>query len=258
MTLSKALLRTLILAAASSLALGAATYARVDDVLIFAASSVQTALDQLKPEIERQTSVRMRVSYAASSALAQQMENGAPAGIFISADLDWMNYLADKHLIKTETRVNLVGNSLVLIAPAAAPMALSIAPGFGLARALGTGRLAIADPVSVPAGKYARAALTSLGVWESVSSKLAAAENVSAALLFVSRGETPLGIVYRTDALADRGVMIVGTFPAASHPTIVYPAALTTTGSAAAARVLSFLTSAAARAVFIRYGFTVE
>jgi molybdate transport system substrate-binding protein len=227
-------------------------------VLIFAASSVQTVLDRLTPEMERQSSARVRVSYAASSSLAQQIVNGAPAGIFISADLDWMTYLADRHLIKTASRVNLVGNTLVLIAPADEPVALLIAPGFGLGRALGNGRLAIADPASVPAGKYARSALTSLGVWDAVSNKLAAAENVRAALLFVSRGEAPLGIVYRTDALADRGVVIVDTFPPSSHPPIVYPAALTMAASAADARVLAFLTSPQSRAAFRQYGFTVE
>ncbi len=261
MTRVRIIARVVIFALAAAMSLGAAAVPSKmprADVLIFAASSLQTALDELAPDIERATSVRVRASYAASSALARQIENGAPAGLFISADLDWMNYLAERHLIKVDTRVNLLGNTLVLIAPASAPVHLLIAPGFALAAALGSGRLAIADPGAVPAGKYARAALTSLGVWDSVAGRLAPAENVRAALLFVSRGEAPLGIVYRTDAVADRGVSIVGAFPPASHPPIVYPAAVTMTGSADAVRVLAFLRSARARAVFARQGFSVE
>lgn len=196
------------------------------------------------------------MSYAASSALARQIESGAPAQLFMSADLDWMNYLAERHLIRADTRVNLLGNRLVLIAPRAEPVTLKIGPGFGLAAALGRGRLALADPASVPAGKYARAALTNLGVWDSVAGKIAAAENVRAALLLVSRGEARLGVVYHTDAVADPGVTIVDTFPATSHPPIVYPAALTPDASPAAARLLEFLKTDAAWAAFEKQGFT--
>jgi molybdate transport system substrate-binding protein len=228
------------------------------NVLIFVAASLQTALDELTPQMERTSGAVIRISYAASSALARQIESGAPAEMFISADEDWMNYVADRHLIKPETRANLLGNALVLIAPARQPVRLKIAPGFALAAHLGTGRLAIAEPTAVPAGKYAQAALTNLGVWSSVASKLAPSENVRAALLLVSRGEAPLGIVYRTDALADRAVMIVDTFPEATHPPIVYPAALTVTASADAMRVLTFLRSPPARAVFARQGFQVN
>jgi molybdate transport system substrate-binding protein len=227
-------------------------------VLVFAAASVQTALDELAPAIARGTGVQIRPSYAASSALARQIESGAPAELFISADLDWMDYVADRKLIRAGSRVNLLGNDLVLIAPASKPVSLAIARNFPLAAALGADRLAVADPTSVPAGKYAQAALTSLGVWPSVSSRLAAAENVRAALLLVSRGETPLGIVYKSDALADRGVVIVGTFPEASHPRIVYPAALTTPASDRAARVLAFLRGPEARTVFARQGFRTD
>jgi molybdate transport system substrate-binding protein len=226
-------------------------------VLIFAAASLQTALDALTPAMARASGSTVRVSYAASSALARQIESGAPADLFISADEDWMNYVADRRLIKADTRANLVGNTLVLVAPVKQPVTLKIAPGFALASHLGSSRLAVGDPASVPAGKYAQAALASLGVWSSVASKLAPAENVRAALLLVSRGEAPLGIVYRTDALADPGVMIVDTFPEATHPPIVYPAALTAVASADASRVLSFLQSEPARAVFARQGFTV-
>jgi molybdate transport system substrate-binding protein len=226
------------------------------DVLVFAAASLQTALDALAEPIARTTGTRVRFSYAASSALARQIESGAPAELFISADLEWMDYLEGKTLIRKESRVNLLGNRLVLVSPRTAPVTLKIGPGFPLAATLGKNRLALADPGAVPAGTYARAALTSLGVWDAVANKIAAAENVRAALLLVSRGEAPLGIVYHTDAVADSGVTIVDTFPAATHPPIIYPAALTTTGTAAAGRVLAFLQTEPARSVFERQGFT--
>jgi molybdate transport system substrate-binding protein len=201
--------------------------------------------------------VSVQTSYAASSALARQIENGAPADLFISADLDWMDYLAQRKLVRVDSRVNLVGNDLVLVAPAGRMLTLAIGPGFGLAAALGADRLAVGDPATVPAGRYAKEALTHLGVWSSVANRLAPAENVRAALLLVSRGETPLGIVYRTDALVDNGVAIVGQFPASSHAAIVYPAALTSTSSPGAEGVLAFLRGAAAQMVFERMGFRV-
>src|SRR4051794_8251941 len=191
-------------------------------VLIFAAASLQTVLDEITPQLEQTAGARITTSYAASSDLARQIENGAPAQMFISADLDWMNYAADHRLVKTDTRVTLAGNVLVLIAPAGTPTSLKIASRFPIRQALGGGRLAVADPAAVPAGKYARAALTTLGVWDDVKDRLAPAENVRAALLLVERGEAPLGIVYRTDAMADTRVRIVDTFPRASHPPIVY------------------------------------
>ena len=239
-------------------ALTAAREAQTAPLLVFAAASLQTALDELSPAIERSAGARVRMSYAASSALARQIENDAPADVFISADLDWMNYVAERRLIQPETRVNLVGNTLVLVAPAGRNVSLKIGPGFPLAAALGQERLAVADPTSVPAGKYAQAALTSLGVWSAVANKIAAAENVRGALLLVSRGEAPLGIVYKTDAVADRGVAVVDTFPASTHPAIVYPAAATAHASAGAARVLAFLRSADARAAFARQGFLTD
>jgi molybdate transport system substrate-binding protein len=228
-------------------------------VLIFAAASLQTALDAIAPAEERATSVHMTMSYAASSALARQIESRAPADLFISADLDWMDYLDQRHLIRAGTRVNLLGNALVLIAPKSKPVTLKIMPGFALAAALGGNRIAIADPAAVPAGKYAKAALTGLGVWDAVSSKVAAAEDVRAALRLVSRGEAPLGIVYKTDTLADNSVVIVDTFPASSHPAITYPIAMTTTTASAAdaEKVLDYLKSPAARTVFERQGFAV-
>src|SRR5712672_1579624 len=187
----------------------------------------------------------------ASPALAKQIENGAPADLFISADLDWMDYAAARRLIVADSRANLFGNRLVLIAPASSKASAQIAPNFPLAALLGNDRLAIADPDSVPAGKYAKAALESLGVWAGVSRKLARAENVRAALVLVSRGEAPFGIVYRSDALADRKVRVVGEFPPSSHPPIVYPAALTSAGrSPIRAKFLSYLTSGAVRPIW--------
>jgi molybdate transport system substrate-binding protein len=226
------------------------------DVLVFAAASLQTALDELSAPIQKATGARIRISYAASSTLARQIENGAPAQIFIAADLDWMDYVATRNLIRKETRVNLMGNQLVLIAPSNSGSTLKISQGFGLAQALGRERLAMADPVAAPAGKYGREALTKLGVWNSVSTKIAQAENVRAALLLVSRGEAPFGIVYRTDALIDRGVKVLDTFPESTHAPIVYPAALTSISTAEGAKVLEFLKSAAARAAFEKAGFT--
>src|SRR5271166_4633998 len=170
------------------------------DVVIFAAASLKNALDDIQTQYERDTGKYVKISYAASSTLAKQIEAAAPADIFISADLDWMDYLAKRNLIKLETRANLLGNRLVLIAPVDSIAKLSIAPNFPLAQALGNGRLAIADPNGVPAGRYGKAALETLGVWSSVADKLAPAENVRATLALVSRGEAPLGIVYQTDA----------------------------------------------------------
>jgi molybdate transport system substrate-binding protein len=246
-----------LLLCAVALPLSAQAPQQTGDVLVFAAASLQTALDGLVEPAQRATGVHMRVSYAASSALARQIERGAPADLFISADLEWMEYLAERRLIRPESRVNLLGNRLVLIAPKDRPSTLKIAPGFGLATALGKDRLALADPAAVPAGKYAQAALMNLGVWDAVSGKIAAAENVRAALLLVSRGEAPLGIVYRTDALADPGVSIVDVFAESTHPPIIYPAALTAAATPMGSKVLEFLKTSAARAVFDKQGFTM-
>lgn len=226
------------------------------EVLVFAAASLQTALDTLTAPARQATGVTMRVSYAASSALARQIENGAPADLFLSADLEWMDYLEARGLIRPGTRVTLLGNRLVLIGRRDRPLALTIAPGFPIARALGGDRLALADPEAVPAGRYARAALTSLGVWASVAGRIAAAENVRAALRLVALGEAPLGIVYHTDAIAEPAVRVLGAFPESSHPPIVYPAAPTSTAGPAAAPLLEFLRGAEARKVFVEQGFT--
>jgi molybdate transport system substrate-binding protein len=188
------------------------------DVLVFAAASLKNALDAINAQWQRDTGKKATISYAASSALAKQIEQGAPAQLFISADLDWMGYLAGKNLIKPETRSNLLGNRIVLIAQKDKARPVEIKTAFDLAKILGDGRLSVANVDSVPAGKYGKAALEKLGVWESVSGKIAQAENVRAALLLVSRGEAPVGIVYQTDAAADPNVAIIGTFPADTHP----------------------------------------
>lgn len=232
----------------------AATNVQQTPVLVFAAASLRTALDALL-EPARQAGVPFRASFAATSALARQIEDGAPAGLFISADVEWMDYAAERKLIRPETRVNLLTNRLVLIAPRSEPKTLPIAPRFPLSAALEGGRLAVADPAVVPAGRYARAALTSLGVWDSVAAHIAPADNVRAALLLVSRAEAPLGIVYRTDAAAEDDVIVVDTFPETTHPPIVYPAAVTARGSDLAGRLLAFLQGAEARRVFEAQGF---
>jgi len=228
------------------------------DVVVFAAASLTNALDEAARRFSEQGGAHAKISYAASSALAKQIESGAPADIFISADLEWMNYLDERHLIQPATRRNLLGNQLVLIAPADADLKVEIKPGLDLAALLGGGHLAMADTESVPAGKYGKAALEKLGIWSSVRGAVAPAENVRAALLLVSRRETPLGIVYATDAKADPRVKIVGVFPEDTHPPIVYPAALTASSkNPSAARLLDFLGSLAAKPIFEKEGFTV-
>jgi molybdate transport system substrate-binding protein len=228
------------------------------DPVVFAAASLKNALDDAAKAYEAKTGHKVIISYAGSSALAKQIEQGAPADIFISADLDWMDYLAGKNLIKNETRRNFLGNRLVLVAPADSTLSIKIAPGFELARALGNNRLAVADPASVPAGKYAKASLEKLGVWDSVKDKLAQAENVRAALAFIAQGEAPLGIVYQTDATAEPKVKIVDTFPADSHAPIIYPVAQTASSTNPDASVfLDYLGSEDARKIFEGQGFAV-
>jgi molybdate transport system substrate-binding protein len=236
----------------------AGAHAQGRDLLVFAAASLKNALDDADAQYLHDTGRKVLVSYGASSALAKQIENGAPADIFISADLDWMDYVAERKLIKPDTRLNILGNKLVLIAPVDGHINLTIAPNFPLAQALGNERLAMADPASVPAGKYGKAALEALGVWSSVSSKVAPAQDVRATLLLVSRGEAPLGIVYQTDAAADKGVKIVGAFPESTHPPIIYPIAVTTASTNPdAGAFVGFLKSPAARPAFEKQGFVV-
>ncbi|HLJ21368.1 MAG TPA: molybdate ABC transporter substrate-binding protein [Stellaceae bacterium] len=233
--------------------------AAAKNVVVFAAASLKNALDDACAAYEKDTGVKALISYAASSTLAKQVESGAPADIFISADLDWMDYLQKRNLVKADTRLTLLGNKLVLIAPANSSAKIDIVPRFALADLLGNERLAMADPGAVPAGKYGKAALEKLGVWASVSSKVAPAEDVRSALLLVSRGETPLGIVYATDAAADKGVRIVAAFPEDSHPPIVYPAALLVdSDNPAAAAFLDYLKSDKARPFFEQQGFTFK
>jgi molybdate transport system substrate-binding protein len=232
--------------------------AQHDKLVIFAAASLKDALDEANAAYQRNKSWQTATSFAASSTLAKQIEAAAPADIFISADLDWMDYLEKRNLIKPETRTNLLSNQLVLIAPIDSTIQIDIGPNFPLAQALGGGRLAIADPGAVPAGRYGKAALEVLGVWSSVANKLAPAENVRAALLLVSRGEAPLGVVYRTDAVADRGVKVLGAFPDHTHPPIIYPVAVVANSTNRQnADYIAFLKSPAARRIFERQGFTV-
>jgi len=228
-------------------------------VVVFAAASLKNALDEIAAGWTAKSGVAVKTSYAASSALAKQIEEGAPADLFIAADLDWMDYVEKKNLVKVGTRDNLLGNSIVLVASKDwAKGAVKIEPNFPLASLLGDGRLAMANIAAVPAGKYGKAALDKLGVWNSVANKLAEAENVRAALALVARGEAPLGIVYRTDAAAEPGVTIVGTFPEDSHPPIVYPLALLMNSETAyAVEFLHYLAGPEARAVFEKNGFSV-
>jgi molybdate transport system substrate-binding protein len=238
--------------------LGLARAAQADDVVVFAAASLKNALDAAAHAFAGAGGAPVKISYAASSALAKQIDSGAPADIFISADLDWMDYLQKRNLIQPATRKNLLGNRLVLVAPADSDIKVDVKPGFDLAGLLNGGRLAMADPGSVPAGKYGKAALEKLGVWNAVQPHVAGAENVRAALLFVDRHETPLGIVYATDAASDPRVKIVGVFPENTHPPIIYPAALTAgSKNPEALRFLHYLESPAARPPFEKQGFTV-
>ena len=224
-------------------------------VLVFGAASLAEVLDDLGQAFTARTHTAVKSSLAASSALAKQIEAGAPADVFFSADLEWVNYLEQRGLLRPGSRHNVVTNRLVLVAPADSNVSLKIAPGFDLAGALRQGRLATGDPDSVPVGKYARAALEKLGVWERVSARLVRAENVRSALAYVARGEAPLGIVYQTDALAEKGVRVVDVFPTDSHPPITYPIALTNRAGPEAAEFVAFVTSTAARPIFVKYGF---
>lgn len=229
-----------------------------DKVTVFAAASLKNALDNINAAWKADTGKEATISYAASSALAKQIEQGAPADVFISADLDWMTYLSDKNLTKKDTEAKLLGNRIVLVATADSAASTTIAPNFDLAGLLGDGKLAMANVDSVPAGKYGKAALEKLGVWGSVQSKVAQAENVRAALALVATGEAPLGIVYQTDAAADPKVKIIGTFPEDTHAPIIYPAAETAGAKAAdAGAFLKYLHSAKAKALFEAQGFTI-
>ncbi|HEV2701227.1 MAG TPA: molybdate ABC transporter substrate-binding protein [Steroidobacteraceae bacterium] len=251
------LLLTALLVAGPGTGAGAAQAAAAGppDLIVLAASSLTDALNEIGPAFTAATHRGVKLSYAASSALARQIEAGAPADVFMSADTEWMNYLQTRNLIDTASRHNVLGNSLVLISPADSTVSIRIRPHFGLAKLLGSGRLATGNPDSVPVGKYAKAALTNLGVWSEVQDKVAPTDNVRAALALVARGEAPLGIVYRTDALVEKKVRIVATFPGSSHEPITYPVATTAHPKQGAADFVKFLASPAARTIFAKYGF---
>lgn len=240
----------------------APTAARAQDdagLTVFAAASLKEALDEAAAAYRKQTGVPVRVSYAASSALARQIEQGAPADVFFSADLEWMDYLQQRNRLDVATRRSLLGNRLVLIAPRASKAQVDLKRPATLLAALGDGRLAVGQTRTVPAGKYAKASLESLSLWNGVRPRLAESESVRAALMLVARGETPLGIVYASDAKSEPDVRVVATFPEDSHPPIVYPvAALRGARAAQAARFVQWLASPAAHSLFTKRGFAVK
>ncbi|MDQ7249170.1 molybdate ABC transporter substrate-binding protein [Dongia sedimenti] len=241
-----------------ALLLGAAAAAHAAEVTVLAAASLTDALGQIDADYEKATGNKVKAAFGGSSALAKQLEKGAPADLFISADVPWMDYVAKANLIDPGSRANLLGNHLVLVGPASSTETVTIDQSFDLAGALKGGKLSVADTSAVPAGKYAKASLEKLGQWPKVEGSLAQAENVRAALALVERGEAPLGIVYQTDALVAK-VKVIGTFPDDSHPPIVYPVALTVQGaqSDAAKAYLEYLKSDAAKAVFEQAGFVI-
>lgn len=231
--------------------------AQARSLTVFAAASMKNALDDIDAGYTAKSGVKIVASYAASSALAKQIEQGAPADVFVSADTDWMDYAIGKKMVNEATRVNLLGNSIVLIAPKDSKIdGVTIGPGFDLSKLAGDGKFATGDVKAVPVGKYAKAALEKLGAWTAAEPKFAMTENVRAALTLVARGEAVLGIVYATDAKVEPGVKTLGTFPADSHPAIIYPVAATVTARPEAAGYLAFLRSSAAKAIFEKYGFT--
>jgi molybdate transport system substrate-binding protein len=233
---------------------------QAQELTVFAAASLTDALKDISALWQQAGHAALRQSFASSSTLARQIEQGAPANLFVSADEKWMDYLAARNLIAADTRKDLLGNDLVLIVPADKPATVRIGPGFAIASLLGdTGRIATGDPAHVPVGIYAEQALRKLGVWNAVGARLARTEDVRSALLLVERGEAPAGIVYRTDAAASKGVVIAGIFPADSHDPVTYPFAVTKAGDTPEARALMrFLSSAQAREVFLRRGFKLE
>jgi molybdate transport system substrate-binding protein len=250
-------MRSLFLALALALLgqpLGAAP-APQGPIVVFAAASLTDALQQMADGYTKASGVEVKLSFAASSALAHQIESGAPADIFFSADRDWMDYLQSHGLIRTESRQDLLGNRLALVVPVASKLSIKIAPHFPLAAALGDGHWVTGDPDSVPVGRYAQAALQHLDVWDALVPRLVRADNVRAALVLVARGEVIFGIVYETDAMIDAKVRVVDIFPADSHPPIVYPLALTKGANAQAAAFMQYVRGAEASAMFRKFGF---
>jgi len=250
----------LVLAAVAAFALPsfATAPAQAGDVTVFAAASLKNALDEVAANYQEDTGKSVLISYAGSSALAKQIEAGAPADIFFSADLAWMDYVAERNLIRKDTRETLLGNAIVLVAPADAGISVTIEPGMDLVAALGAhGHLAMANVESVPAGRYGKASLESLGIWDAVAPHVVQADNVRAALAFVATGEAPLGIVYQTDANSEPKVNVVGAFPADSHPPILYPVAMTASSRNPDARAFfDYLRSDKAKPAYERQGFT--
>ena len=251
--------RLLGLAAGLAFGLGlAAPGLGADGLTVFAAASLKNAMDEIAARFERETGHAVAVSFAGSSALARQIRYGAPADIFISANPGWMDALEREGLIDPASRFDLLGNALVLVAHGRDAAEVEIAPGMDLAAMLGEGRLAMTLVDAVPAGIYGKAALERLGAWEAAAPQVAQADNVRAALALVSSGEAPLGIVYATDAAADDNVTVVGTFPAGTHPPIVYPAAaVAASRNPHKSRFLAWLRGPAAREAFERQGFVV-
>ena len=234
--------------------------ARAQELTMFAAASLTDAMKDISVLWTHAGHTPLRLSFGASSTLARQIEQGAPANVFASADQKWMDYLAERNLIAADTRKSLLGNDLVLVVDAAKPVRVTIQKGFDMAALLGAnGRLATGDPKHVPVGIYAEQALRALGMWDTIQPRLARTEDVRAALLLVERGEAPAGIVYATDAAVSKGVMVAGVFPASSYEPVTYPFAVTKEGDTAEARaLLTFLSGPEARAVFVRRGFRVE
>lgn len=256
MELRRAALCSLLFPLSVFLALPRAEAAPAGPVLVFAAASLKNALDEAAVAYKAETGEAVVASYAATSALARQIEAGAQADIVIAADTEWMDYLNDRGLIDAASRANLASNALVLIAPAGSSIRIADLPDADLADRLGGGRLAVAETGAVPAGRYARAALGALGYWPKVATRLAEADNVRAALMLVARGEAPLGIVYRSDAIDEPSVKVVATFPEESHPPILYPAArVAASRHGGAAAFLAYLRSAAGAQAFARHGF---
>jgi molybdate transport system substrate-binding protein len=253
--------KSILAAIAATIAIAAAPHAAMAQdktIIVFAAASMKNALDDVDAAFTKQSGIKVVASYDASSALMKQIEGGAPADVFVSADLKWMDYGAQKKLIKDDTRVILLGNTLVLIAPKDSKIDhVTIAPGFDFAKLAGDGRIATGDVKAVPVGLYAQAALEKLGVWSAVEPKLAMTANVRAALVLVARGEAPLGIVYSTDAKVEPGVKVVGDFPEESHDPIIYPVAAAASAKPDATPYLAFLRSQAAKTIFEAYGFAV-
>lgn len=245
-------------AVAVALAMAGVASAAERGLMVFVAASTADAMQEVSDRFAAQSDVRVRLSPASSSMLARQIANGAPAHAYLSANPAWMDYLEQRGLIVAETRVDLLGNNLVLVAPSDSTLSLVIEPGFSLAALLGDGRLAIGDPDHVPAGIYAKAALETLGVWHEVAARLVRAIDVRSALVFVARGEAAAGVVYSTDAAISPRVRIAGVFPAATHPPIVYPFGLVSDGiRPAAERFAAYLSSPEAREIFLRHGFKV-